>query len=655
MRCEVTDIEGVNKWTVHDEKGLAATIYLPKAYHNNEKHGKDREDDERRTVEEIYEVLGEVEGFGDFRIGGRDGERYSSRHFDPKGMFPHHKRLGHVFLSLLGRTADVMESVPCVPHVSLSRSLTERTDGDTVININAATVDQVTKQDVDSDLLHDSVWSAYAKEFSQPNTPAPLRIPNEHVKYGPPAAQMYGTKSFSITVKELQQLERSIRVATSPELPRKFYVRLVQLTTKSVQHQRFFDLRRSVPIELIGREDHFTGFTEKLLKLYTDRRIAALQDLKVKQAKRPGMLRRIAELSGPAGGPAADDELKRVLSDFQWLNYEIDDHAVVARNSAVKIGWLTDPKALAQDEKIAAAVQDLVNTVKKSPVTYGFTGGIEHSTLKKALTELCPDVCISQRGYFFVNGKPGQPNQIAPRSRQPIVFLASPGLDFCDPSTTDLEARKYFRAQLPSEDAQNGTKKWKGFLPDAWEDLLSRVTRLYKVIFRSCLWHGVQNPSMLAMGLGVFLANVAQEDRPKVAEAYFKAQWKLLCKDCWGIRHYFLNPVQFAGLACGSLEEVLKETGGDLRCAVVLHSRDVKFLAAELADRPNFHAPAMLNPSDCASIWLGLMGYFWETGREECFVGEEDFCSSGTGTLALSTITSVFGEPSRHLIDEKPV
>ena len=155
---------------------------------------------------------------------------------------------------------------------------------------------------------------------------------------------------------------------------------------------------------------------------------------------------------------------------------------------------------------------------------------------------------------------------------------------------------------------------------------------------------------MLAMGLGIFLSRVDDSNKDKVKEAYFIAQWQLLSETDWGFYNYFVNP-QSMPLAVKTLEAHIARTGKPPYCNIVMHYKDVKFLAVEMAKGDTFPGPAMLNASDCVSIWLGLMGYYWELGRQRHYVSEEDFCSTGTGTLGLSGVSTIFGDMSRHLPD----
>eukprot|EP00662_Eupelagonemidae_sp_cell21_P057195 gene57195-biopygen115017 len=68
-----------------------------------------------------------------------------------------------------------------------------------------------------------------------------------------------------------------------------------------------------------------------------------------------------------------------------------------------------------------------------------------------------------------------------------------------------------------------------------------------------------------------------------------------------------------------------------LRCNIVFHGRDIKYLASELAAQDL--APSYLNPSDTRALMFGRIGMHWEFGRGDNYVGEEDWGATTTGVL----------------------
>eukprot|EP01060_Flectonema_neradi_P000798 TRINITY_DN10494_c0_g2_i1.p1 TRINITY_DN10494_c0_g2~~TRINITY_DN10494_c0_g2_i1.p1 ORF type:complete len:3304 (+),score=501.40 TRINITY_DN10494_c0_g2_i1:117-10028(+) len=610
-----TIVHGTTKW----KKDGPLVIYVGQRL---------TEDTEEEVVKSIDEVLDKIVKFEWWSIKGPGGN-FSCHDVSPNKIFPLQKKLGAVFLSLLDRKHEREDVVPYVPNVALDRVLTDRTDVNHKIEISAKTIDEVAIKEINRAPKSDDLWNRFTDQYGPKCKHEKLRIPDSRLKYGAPASEIFGKEKFTISIRELQQLERSTRIATNSVLPRKFYAKLVQFTTKSNIHKRFFELRRTIPLEKIGNKELWDlKERDAFIRYFTARRDEANEKIRKLTQKKQALLQKEV---------LSDNDVKE-LSDH---DFDIENSIVVYRNSEKHLFVLTDPTEQGKDASIAESFTHFISEVRLDPKSYGFTQGGEHSTLKKALTELCTDVCISQKGYFFVDGINEKPNQLTQKTKQPIVFLAAPGLDFCDEKTTQRESKKYFRYDDEIE-------AFRGFLPG--NDLLKRIKRIYRVIFRSCLWHGVRNPSMLAMGLGIFLSRVHDDDKAAVKKAYFLAQWQLLSETDWGFYNYFINP-QSMDLAIETLEAHIAETGKPPYCNIVLHGKDVKFLAVEMAKGDTFPGPAMLNASDCVSIWLGLMGYYWELGRQLHYVSEEDFCSTGTGTLGLSGVSTIFGDMSRHLPD----
>eukprot|EP00660_Eupelagonema_oceanica_P014230 gene14230-13527_t len=204
--------------------------------------------------------------------------------------------------------------------------------------------------------------------------------------------------------------------------------------------------------------------------------------------------------------------------------------------------------------------------------------------LSQSLTELSTGVCISQRGHFLIDGVHGGHNQLCMPPKEPVTFLSIPGLDFCSSFATVREAAKYFERDAPDDIPPH--KGWKGWLPDGKKEMLSRIRRLYRAVFSACRAQKVRSPSMLPLGLGVFLAN-------------------------------------------------LHDDISRLRCDVVPRTRptpDSKFLAVELAKIGQ--RAGLLNPSDCRAVMVGLIGCFWECQRGDGYVGEEDIACTSTHITA---------------------
>eukprot|EP01062_Namystynia_karyoxenos_P030420 TRINITY_DN2272_c0_g1_i1.p1 TRINITY_DN2272_c0_g1~~TRINITY_DN2272_c0_g1_i1.p1 ORF type:complete len:678 (+),score=259.73 TRINITY_DN2272_c0_g1_i1:167-2200(+) len=573
--------------------------------------------DRKHEVDLLVEAMRDTSPFGAFsnkRVG-------SGRVFNPAAlhrhkMVPHHKRLASCFLSQLGRRTvmsttrthrdGVPDTVYHVPELRLPMPLSARADDDTVITISAAEVERVS-QAARAAGIRDEVYEDLCGEPC----------------IGPPAAEVYGSGEFQVTVGELKRLEASTRISTGPGLPPRFFAELTKRTTRR-EHIWFFSLCRALPLLEVGCARRWAH----LRQLYTERLAIESHAVEELQRARDDTLARIS--AGDDLGRAPED----VLGNQDWDRHQ---RLLWRDNSAAHLEYLDRE---AEMRSVAQEFTSWLDHVMAVPLDYGFASEAQAAqTLSQSLTELCTSACVSQLGHFFVDGAGGSANQITPKPPQPVTFLSAAGLDFNTPTTTVVEASKYFARSAASADDPL-FEGWHGFLPGGEHRLYLRVKELYRVIFASCKHHGVRHPSMLPMGLGVFLKNIHPDDRDAVKSCYFRAQWELLSEFDWGFQCYWLNPAEHGAIGMRTLEEGLQpggafncpQRGRYLRCHVAFHNRDVKFLATELAKRSM--SPAVLNPSDCAAVMLGLMGYYWETGRATYYVGEEDFATTGTALLA---------------------
>eukprot|EP01065_Artemidia_motanka_P026849 TRINITY_DN32085_c0_g1_i1.p1 TRINITY_DN32085_c0_g1~~TRINITY_DN32085_c0_g1_i1.p1 ORF type:complete len:4433 (+),score=1274.30 TRINITY_DN32085_c0_g1_i1:67-13299(+) len=704
-----------------DSRALSLTFFLSRQ--NSAKHagrdGRQESGTSRPYGDELVDRISEhllqkASPFSWFcitRCGDKENRRWNCMALNPRKTFPYRKRLGHVFLSLLGRSPlaeHTAVGVPAVPDVVLKpeselwkalHGHATKPDLDKEITLSAQVIDQVSKKEWEAGYYQDQVWENYCKEggYSVDERGRVVRadaarsewVPMyDEVPHGARASKIYGDKKFTITINELMQLEKSTRIATSYDLPAIFYAEFVKFTTQDKDHQMFFDLRRSLPLIEIGQQHLWQGQREELERLWRERFNKAEAEKERLLIQRQKLLRDLqfadADFSmkimegGVPTGEKRDG--KDVYINLEDVDFNLDDQCVIAENAALKLKRLGNKEYRRTEDRIATEFREFIERVLATPTKFGFGGrsrGIEnsetsalleaHTTLKMSLTELGTMVCISMKGYFFVDGcgggfeeemrrgqkAAGNHNQICEKTPQKIVFLSSCGVDFCDPAATKAEAIKYFK-KVTLKSGQTAYRGWKEGAWDGEGGFLERCKRLYRVLFRSCKAQGAKNPSMLSIGLGVFLENVHPDDKERVKEAYFRAQWQLLLEQDWGFQNYFINTAQHGAIAKKTLDDELDKATRNgkkfLRCNVVMHGRDVKFLAVEMAKQKDaYPGPAFLNPSDTASVWLGLMGYFWERGRQNNYVGEEDFCCTSTGILARVGISRAFGDVQRHI------
>ena len=74
-----------------------------------------------------------------------------------------------------------------------------------------------------------------------------------------------------------------------------------------------------------------------------------------------------------------------------------------------------------------------------------------------------------------------------------------------------------------------------------------------------------------------------------------------------------------------------------LRCNIIFHGKDAKYLAVHLASLNK--SPSFLNPSDSQALLQGQYGMYWEDGRSDNYVGEEDWGATSTGVLMWYSIS----------------
>eukprot|EP01062_Namystynia_karyoxenos_P012328 TRINITY_DN1442_c2_g1_i1.p1 TRINITY_DN1442_c2_g1~~TRINITY_DN1442_c2_g1_i1.p1 ORF type:complete len:1097 (+),score=303.99 TRINITY_DN1442_c2_g1_i1:82-3291(+) len=565
--------------------------------------------------------------------------------------YPVQKRLAWTFLDQLGRIQvrgngtrswdrdPKRDVVYHVPLVNLKVPISDWLDDDREIVLNAEKVDMHAGECADDDL--------YQKFF--PGVP------------GPSALDIYGPGEFRMRRSEVRLLEQTTRVVMTGHLTSRFFCELAKLTTDP-QYAQFFSIFRSIALGQMGRP----STVSHLASVYEAKYEAEAVKVAAAEEER-------AQLVGEICGVPSDLERTKSMDRSQILDkgqlldrlgrhdWDLHQHRLWRDSAKASLDTLRRTKDTAA---IAGKLQTWLHSVTRSFRDYGFESRVaaQHA-ISSSLVELATHVCLSQRGYFFVDGKDGAQNQLVQKPPEPVTFLCATGLDFNTPSTTMLEAQKYFRRATETDIGATSEARamsgWKGLREGAEHVLIERIKQIYIAVFTSCQHHRVRNPSMLAMGCGAFLLNVSAADRQKVREVYFKAQFELLSQRDWGFETYYLNAADHTQLARDVLEAGVRsgdyndpQQGRFLRCHVVVHNRDTKFLAVELSKHRM--GAAVLNPSDCATLMQGVVGGRWETGRCGYYGGEEDTVATGTAILAHSGISNTLVNIGRCICVDQP-
>eukprot|EP01059_Diplonema_ambulator_P034107 TRINITY_DN747_c0_g1_i11.p1 TRINITY_DN747_c0_g1~~TRINITY_DN747_c0_g1_i11.p1 ORF type:complete len:936 (+),score=308.88 TRINITY_DN747_c0_g1_i11:109-2916(+) len=535
------------------------------------------------TAEEVEELIGKQSAVqcaspykrGIHRACAPEDKMFSNQ--EGLRLYPSKYRPAYALLSMLGRNDDRGLLELGTPNIVLTTPLSERVDECTTITINAQNIQEI-----------------YDTEKACDKHIDPLERKKD-VYEGVTAQDVYGDGEFSITIGELKRLAESTFVSTSGDFSRKFLKELTAvLSGKGIVNLdvacKYWSLLRATSLEKIGLETE-EEIQHLLSSLGHNKAIAAEDAKGICSVKLVG------------------------LHSDMWTEEYVD--------------FL--PKVTLLQEHIRAWRSD----VKVSTFEHGFPSSADaKAVFQQSIGELCNSTCTSQQGYFLVEGcydhtvQGYSYNQLTGKTPVPITFLSAAGIDFRKPAVKEREMPKYFTGS---------PNNWGDFRKLGRHSLKQRVKNIYKSVFECAMHHKVRCLSMLPMGLGIFLTGIPASHRQAVRRAYFEAQFELLSEEDWGFEAYYLN-VTDRDEVSGILHDVARTHRWPLRCSIILHSRDTKFLAVELAKKHK--AVGVLNPSDCSALMWGIMGAQWETGRYDLYSGEQDMCAHSTALLAHANLRS---------------
>eukprot|EP01064_Diplonema_japonicum_P009727 TRINITY_DN17188_c0_g1_i1.p1 TRINITY_DN17188_c0_g1~~TRINITY_DN17188_c0_g1_i1.p1 ORF type:complete len:2100 (+),score=443.57 TRINITY_DN17188_c0_g1_i1:71-6370(+) len=531
----------------------------------------------------------------------QEGYDYKThRSLDKKRMLPVTLRPAYTFLSLLGRDVHNRKGpgeLYYLPSCRLKQCILTQPSGE-MIEISAGTMEKVHRNEFSDskdqleeyfDLEKGRNWAAY-----------------------PDLSQLYGRAVFKISKGEIQQLVRSTKIVTSSLLPLAFYKELVGRFTAAKEYAVFFSIFDATPLSVIAEwGDECTKQMDVIRAdvVKHERNIESPNVAHFCPAKQTKKAERIRYRN------------KILLAIKQQYMELINNKEEIARLQAEFASW--------------------VKKVREKHYEFHFDSKRHaHLTLGKSLAELATEICISQRGYFFTSGVDGRHNHIAPKSAGRVTFISAAGLNFS--SLDSIEAPKFFHK------VGTGWKPWKYFKKNKRSELHHRIRTMYEVIFKAAQAQGVRSMNVIPLGLGVSLGSIDNGLHESIAESYFRAQFELLSEQDWGFENYYINPVGKREQAKRILQEGLVRHGAYnneseglyLRCNIIFHNKDAKFLASKLAE--NGKAPSFLNASSSRSLLQGRFGLYWEEGRSWNFTGEEDWAATGTGVLADFSVCGDF-------------
>eukprot|EP00760_Papus_ankaliazontas_P010351 PhM_4_TR14261/c0_g1_i3/m.59699 len=423
--------------------------------------------------------------------------------------------------------------------------------------------------------------------------------------------KMYGTRTFQISGQEVHELASTLRYVTDKMLPKSFF-KSVYWSFHEGDWLQYCSTLRSVPLCALGDAGHpNVDSLERALR-------SRLREIDEKLEKRDTL---------------DPDDLDETLQDEEKYR------------GAVK--YLESDKRREMDLRRRALTSSLRQSVLEAQDKGGFNNlTAEHDldqTLALCLCELASHCVQCIKGYLYVDGRGECWNQIVEKTPQPITIVSATGIDFCTPTTTMIEGPKYFN--VVGDESTKISERLKGFCPGGEEALYRRVKGLYRLIYRAFQIQGTRNVGLLPLGLGVFLSNVDRDIVGRVVEIYFSAQFDLLCEDSFGFDTVWLNAARYGKVAT----ELVQSGRFAFKVNFVVHSKDAKFLAVELA-KARRHA-GMLNPSDAIAVMQGQIGYYWEKGRQDRYVGEEDLAA--TSTMVLQHVNIAPKLELEHVVDDE--
>ena len=494
---------------------------------------------------------------------------YSCSALQPPRIFHNGKRLGHVLLSLLGRDfSNSSSNRKPLTGLELRPHLLNRTDDDTDITIDAATIDAVCRSE-----------SAMGYCDDLHNQFLPRTSPPE----GAQAANIYGPGTFQISISSLKKITRSVKIASGSCLPPAFVDALTAFISR-VDRRMFFWTRKNIPLREMGCEHRWAA-----LRQYHCDGCAAARN-------------RIAALGEPP-------------SNVNNIAVE-----VIAQRSAIytaKQCLLESEESLRSLDRVIEGrvctrqFEDFLEKVRKNSTQFGFRSS-NHAeiTLSRSLSHLSESLVMCQEGYCLVDGAHLRYNQLTAKTPTPIHFISVAQLS--DPQCAAVDMIT-LRCRLRTQ-----------FL------LSTSLARHHNLnaISGSLL---IGEPPY-----GVSLSSLR--------EASIRALLEVLSDPEMLLQYYYISVPDEACCIelCRLLDAVLTPGGvyndpqssRHLRTTIIIHEKDPKFVACELAKRA--FSTGLIVPSSMTELLQGIPGGHWETGRGNSFSQQED--TAQTTTMLLSDI-----------------
>eukprot|EP00906_Rhabdomonas_costata_P000801 RCo001072 len=333
-------------------------------------------------------------------------------------------------------------------------------------------------------------------------------------------------------------------------------------------------------------------------------------------------------------------DLTRVLTAVLPEKFFLKMVSIVSRDDAVK--WYYEHKEVALSEMGEGTdlceLGKLIQKLTASPelrVEFGFPQTTYWTNVtRQSLSELSTQVCVACMGYLFT----GYNNQIAPRTKFPILFLSASAINFSFGLTSAQERQKYFSSET-----------WT-FIEGGKEQLKDRIKQMWRVLFEACRRYKVKYPTAVPIGLSNFLKGF--QGRCAVMQVYHEAMFEVL-STLESLRGAFNTFYLYrSGASQFITERILLRNNYDFPCRVVVHQRDPKALAWMLAAQGK--QVAYIHSSDPVAAIQGCAGNRWASGKDNEYSWCEDLVANSTAIIARSNICALWGNPEENEKEAAP-
>jgi hypothetical protein len=271
-----------------------------------------------------------------------------------------------------------------------------------------------------------------------------------------------------------------------------------------------------------------------------------------------------------------------------------------------------------------------------------------------------------------------------------VFYSRSPDISIISAAAIDFDkgdTNKYF-----SDPGSDGMiHSWKAYDGDFnWgrDRFRSRIRSIYSLIFRACVDNGVDTCVFLPIGLGVFLPKFKFYDARIVEDViydYFDISFNML--ENIQLETYYLNiggpnnhPIAHKVLAkyigredlgdrivLGFRHDDMTKSANNIIYQEIVNAADLFFHSDEYYIKTPIKfihkdvvcvgqqlaiegkKVALLNASDMIAVVQGRLGYWWETGVGDRFVGEEYLAAFTT------MLTSCYNQSSQPIISVNPL